>query len=88
MQLACDVFNEKTVIALEKRNLNGTATFVRLVTRMWNMINIKSPHTGYRTNDPDRQPFREKIDERLVFLSNVATMLQLSTWSTRMQSYG
>ena len=67
VQLACDIFNEKTVAAVEKRNLVDTAIFVKMITRMWNMINIKSPHAGYRTNDPDRNPFCDKSDERLVY---------------------
>ena len=67
VQLACDIFNEKTVAALEKINFVDTAIFVKMVTRMWNMINIKSPHAGYRTNDPDRNPFCDKSDERLVY---------------------
>ena len=65
MQLVCDVFNEKTVVALEQRNLVGTAIFVNMVNKMWNIINIKSPHAGFRTNDPDRYPFRHKPDDRL-----------------------
>ena len=73
VQLACDIFNEKTVAALEKRNLVDTAIFVKMVTRMWNMINIKSPHAEYRTNDPDRNPFCDKSDERLVDICKVAT---------------
>ena len=40
---------------------------------MWNMINIKSPHTGYSTNDPNRNPFCDKSDERLVYICKVAT---------------
>ena len=73
VQLACDIFNEKTVAALEKRNLVDTAIFVKMVTTMWNMINIKSPHAGYRTDDPDRNPFCDKSDERLVYTCKVAT---------------
>ena len=68
MQLARDIFNEKTVAALEKRNLVDTAICVKMVTRMWNMINIKSPHAGYRTNDPGRNPFCDKSDERLIYM--------------------
>ena len=37
------------------------------------MINIKSPHAGYRTNDPDRNPFCDKSDERLIYICKVAT---------------
>ena len=76
VQLACDIFNEKTVAALEIRNMTGTAIFVKLVTRMWNIINVKSPHAGYRTNDPDRQPFCDDSDKRFEYLSKVATMFK------------
>ena len=77
MQLACDIFNEKTVASLEKRNLVDTAIFVKMVTRMWNMINIKSPHAGYRTNDPDQNPFCDKSDGRLVYICKGATTLRM-----------
>ena len=40
---------------------------------MWNIINIKSPHAGFRTNDPDRYPFRHKSNDRLQYLSKAAT---------------
>ena len=81
VQLACDIFNEKTVAALEKRNLVDTAIFVKMVIRMWNMINIKSPHAGYRTNDPDRNPFCDKSDERLVHIY-VKLQQRLRGWIT------
>ena len=63
--MACDIFNEKTVTALEKRNLVDTVIFVKMA--------FKSPHAGYRTNDPDRNPFCDKSDERLVYICKVAT---------------
>ena len=40
---------------------------------MWNIINIKPPHAGFRTNDPDRYPFQHKSDDRLQYLSKAAT---------------
>ena len=40
---------------------------------MWNMINIKSPYAGNRTNYPDRNPFFDKSDERFVYICKVAT---------------
>ena len=58
---------------LDEIYLVGTAIFVKMVTKMWNIINIKSPHAGVRTNDPDRNPFRDKSDDRLQYLTKVAT---------------
>ena len=63
VQLACDLFNEKTVAALKKRGLISTALFVNMVSRVWNICNIKSIHSGYQKNDSDRYPFYNKEDE-------------------------
>ena len=49
------------------------AIFVKMVTKMWNIINITSPRAGFRTNDPDRNPFRDKSGDRLQYLTKVAT---------------
>ena len=73
VKLACDIFNEKTVAALEKRNFTGTAIFVKMVPKMWNIINVKLPHAGFGTNDPDRYPFCSKSNERFEYINNVAT---------------
>lgn len=83
VKLACDLFNEKTVAALEKRGLISTSLFVKMVTRTWNMLNIKSPHKGYRTNDPDRKPYNDKGDERLEYIEKVATTFKLMDCSIR-----
>ena len=44
--LALNIFNEKTVAALKLRKCDDTALFVEHVTKMWNMLNIKTPHDG------------------------------------------
>ena len=55
VQLVCNVFNERTCVALEKKeSMEGTAKFVKYVTRMWNIINIRSTGSGFRLNEPDR----------------------------------
>ena len=41
VQLVFDIFNEKTVVALEEGNLLDMTIFVKMVTKLWNMINIK-----------------------------------------------
>lgn len=83
MQLDCDLFNEKTVAALEKRGLISTALFVKMVSRTCNIINIRSPHSDYRTNDPDRKPFYDQTDERLEYLERVATTFKQMDCSIR-----
>ena len=53
---------------------------------MWNIINIKSPHAGFRTNDPDRNPFCDKSDDRLQYLTKVATTYKRMDNSLRSQT--
>ena len=68
---------KKTVAALEKRGLISTSLFVKMVTGTWNMLNIKSPHKGYRTNDVDRKPYINNGDEILDYVEKVATTFKL-----------
>ena len=53
--LVVNVFNEQTVAALNMYGYVDTATIVKLITRMWNVLNIKSSVYGIRLNDPDRK---------------------------------
>ena len=48
--------------------------FVRYVTRIWNILNIRSCYSGSRLNDPDRESFKDCRDPRLDFLLQMATM--------------
>ena len=41
--LVVNVFNEKTVVALNIHGYKETSVFVRQITRMWNILNVKSP---------------------------------------------
>ena len=62
------VFNENTVACLERYDKKDTARFVSLVTRMWNMLNVKSPEAGRRLNVPDMEQFLSDSESRLDFL--------------------
>ena len=73
--LAQDVFNEKTVAALKLKGFEETARFIDLITKLWNILNIKSPHKGRRLQDPLREPFTSPDDTRFVFLESIKTML-------------
>ena len=72
-----NIFNEKVVAQLEHHGRNDTARFVSLITRMWKVLNIKSPEAGKHLNDPDREKFESKLDQRLDFLVKMASSIKL-----------
>ena len=76
VQLTFNVFNEKTVAVLKINGASSTETFVRLVTRMMNILNVKSPHTATKLNDPDRRVIRQTNDDRFTFLEDMACMFE------------
>ena len=43
VRLVCNVFNAKTYVSLQQKKCDDTGVFVNCVTRMWNILNIKSP---------------------------------------------
>ena len=78
-----NVFNEKTVAVLKESDKTGTTIFVELVTRLINILNVKSPDVGYRLNDPDRKVFEDIDDNRFDFLLNMSQMFaKMDTSST------
>ncbi len=62
VQLAVQVFNDKTVAALAQDVKSATAAFVYHVTRLWKILNTHSPRTHLLLNDPDRAPIRSESD--------------------------
>ena len=77
VSLVAKVFNEKTVACLELHKKQDTARFVALITRMWNMLNIKRPYAAKYLNDPDREKFSSESDPRFDFLLKMATSFKL-----------
>ena len=75
--LVLNIFNEKTVAALKLRKCDDTALFVEHVTKMWNMLNIKTPHDGTKLNNDDRYPFTSEDDCRFDYLHNIARSFKL-----------
>ena len=77
VHLVVNIFNERTVAKLEgRKGMEGTYTFVKLVTRVWNILNIRSPEAAKRTNDPDPEKFTDPEDPRLDVLLQMATMFK------------
>ena len=81
VSLALQIFNEKTVTALELQDSKETARFVQLVLRMWKCLNIKSPVTGFKLYDEDRKPFVDR-GSKVDALKSMATMFKaIDTYS-------
>ena len=86
VHLVCNVFNEKTCAALiGKEGKEDTLKFVQYVTKMWNILNIRSPDTSYRLNDPNRKKFTDPSDPRLDFLLKMSKMFKEMDSSLRGQ---
>ena len=83
VNLAVNVFNQKTVVALRKRGKLGTAAFVAHVTKMWEIINVKSPRESTKLNDPNRAKIEDEDDPRLNYLHRMATSMKLMDNSIR-----
>ena len=77
MSLALNVFNEKTIAVLKEKKFDGTVLFVEQITKMWQIINVKSPYAGANLNNPNRYPIDNLCDEWLNFLQKMATSLKL-----------
>ena len=49
------------------------------VTKMWHILNVKSPNVGYGLNDNDRKPVSDVSDTRLAFLTEIAGCINSMT---------
>ena len=56
--------------------IHGTSIFVERVTRLWKILNIRSPGAAKYLNDPGRLKVTDGNDERLILLSEMATMFK------------
>ena len=83
VQLTMNVFNEKTIAVLKEMDKEGTTIFVEQVTRLINILNVKSPVVGKRLNDTDRETFQGTDDHRFDFLLKMSQMFEkMDTAST------
>ena len=62
VSLAMNIFNEKTIWALELNDKKDTAVFVSAVTQLWNCLNIKTKDGWVLPNDKKGEPF-SSIDD-------------------------
>jgi len=83
VRLAASVFSESTRDALEfyakhedKTQWMGTALFVRLIIKLWNLMNVKSRVKGKHKRDITKDPVRSSMDWKVDFLREFATFLR------------
>jgi len=82
VKLATAVFNESTRDALQfyaaienKPHWMSTAAFIKLIIKLWNIMNVKSSHKGKHKRDYTMDPVRSSSDWKLVFLREFADFL-------------
>ena len=73
VHLVVNLFNDKTCVALSQREMKDTHIFVKNVTKLWIIMNIKSFDAGYNLNDRRRDAIRDPNDNRLTFIEKMAT---------------
>ena len=82
VKLATSVFSESTRDALQfyasnenKQEWNGTADFISLIIKLWNVMNVKSRTKGKHKRDITKDPVRSSLDWKLDFLRESADFL-------------
>ena len=83
VKLATSVLSESTRDALryyathdDKPTWSGTADFLSLVIKVWNVMNVKTSTKGRHKTDYSMDPVRSSLDWKLEFLREVADFLQ------------
>jgi len=84
VKLADAVFHESTINALEFYSSShpefaDTVEFLKIVRKMWNITNVKTPKVGQKKRDDSRQVIRESTDENLHYLLDFAAWVK--EWS-------
>ena len=75
MKFAVPVFHESTINALqyysenEGKSWGGTVKFLKIVNKLWNVLNVKNTSLGLRKRDITRDPVRHSFDWKITFLN-------------------
>ena len=83
VKLATAVVSESTRDALryyaqdaDKTSWTGTADFLSLILKLWNIMNVKKGTKGKHKRDITMDPVRSSVDWKLTFLRDIADFLQ------------
>ncbi len=83
VKLADAFFHESTIAALEFYSNNGfpefkqTVPFMKLIRKLWNICNVKTPSAGKHKRDKSRDPIWNGDSENLKFLSDFVSWLEM-----------
>ena len=83
VNLVLRIFNDTNIAALKSLgpnntclvNWSGTADFIEIILKLWNIFNVKSASKGWRKLQGDSFPFNSCTDERLKWLTQFVTWL-------------
>lgn len=90
MKLCTSVFSESTVAALNYYSENNgkqwfeTAEFLRLILKLWNVLNVKSVNKGHKKRNIEMEPINGVTDWKLSFIREI--VVWLSKWQQSKQS--
>lgn len=83
MKLAVSIFCESTRDALlyysafeRLSDWGGTATFLTTITKLWNILNVRTTTKGIQKQDNTMDPVKSSVDFKLQFLKDFAEFLQ------------
>lgn len=71
VSLLVNGFNKKAVAALKMHGYDQTSVFERQVTRMWSILNVKSPKKIISLPDHNRCVIKSEDDQNLSLLSHM-----------------
>jgi hypothetical protein len=78
-RFATSLFHESTISGLQyyidndKKQWNGTLYFIRLITNLWSIVNVKSSNVGIRKRDEFKLPIVSLNDPRILLLHTYET---------------
>ncbi|KAH7965136.1 hypothetical protein HPB49_004073 [Dermacentor silvarum] len=61
--------------ALKNTCASSTALFINIITRLWEIVNVKTPSKGRRLNDTLQSSVNSTVDQQLVFLDGMVDWL-------------
>ena len=66
----------ETYSTIHSIDARGTILFLKLIIRFWKIVNVQSPGADIRYKDNDRQVVRSVDDPSLLFLSELAHLVE------------
>jgi len=81
VSLSNALFHESTIQGLEFYGKNGheefleTVPFLKLIRKMWNICNVRTPKIGIMKREPSLRPVTQDLRQNLTFLKDFSTWI-------------